>query len=79
MHRRFLESEQDAKDKLGHRCKRVNWGRVLIKFNNQNGCTVEVVDCFCVLPYGNKLFTPKHWLNEKMEKTMGVLLYRAVA
>jgi len=27
-----------------------------IKFNDQNGCTVEDVDCLCVLPHGNKLF-----------------------
>lgn len=58
-------SEQEAKEKWNRRIQRVNWDKLLIKFNDQNGCTEKDVDEFMKLPYKHKLFfTCKHWPNE---------------
>ena len=44
--------------------QRINWNRLLIKFNDQNGCTETEVNKFMKLPYKNKLFfTCKQWKN----------------
>ena len=32
-------SEQEAREKWQRRIKRINWDRMLVKFNDQNGCT----------------------------------------
>lgn len=61
-------SEQEAREKWERRIERINWNKLLIKFNDQNGCTEAEVDEFMKLPYKNKLFfTCKHWINEKEE------------
>lgn len=58
-------SEQEALDKWKRRIKRINWNKLLIKFNDQNGCTETEVKRFMALPFKNKLFfTCKHWPNE---------------
>lgn len=55
-------SEEEALSKWKRRCQRINWDRMLIKFNDQNGCTERELDCFMKLPYKNKLFlTCKSW------------------
>lgn len=55
-------SEQEAKEKWERRCKRVNWNRLLVKFNDQNGCSEENLCEFLTLPYKNKIFfTCKDW------------------
>ena len=55
-------SEQEAREKWERRCKRVNWDRMLVKFNDQNGCTSKNVQDFMELPFKNKLFfTCKEW------------------
>lgn len=55
-------SEQEAKDKWERRCKRINWDKLLVKFNDQNGCTSKNVQDFMNLPFKNKLFfTCKEW------------------
>lgn len=57
--------EQEAKEKWERRIKRINWDRMLIKFNDQNGCTEKNVIDFCRLPFKNKLFfTCKEWKKE---------------
>lgn len=53
-------SEEEAKEKWERRCKRVNWNRLLVKFNDQNGCTERDVKDFLKLPYKNKLFFTCH-------------------
>lgn len=59
-------SEQEAREKWERRKKRINWDRLLVKFNDQNACTEVDVDRFMNLPLKNKLFfTCKHWPNEK--------------
>lgn len=55
-------SEQEAREKWERRIRRINWERLLVKFNDQNGCTETEVEKFISLPFKNKLFfTCKHW------------------
>ena len=55
-------SEKEAQDKWSRRCERINFDRLIVKFNDQNGCTKEMVKAFLALPYKNKLFfTCKKW------------------
>lgn len=59
-------SEQEAKEKWERRMQRINWNKLLIKFNDQKWCTQTEVDEFMKLPYKNKLFlTCKHWEDAK--------------
>ena len=50
------KDQQQAREKWQRRCSRVNWNKLIIKFNDQNGCTEEDVKNFADLPYKNKLF-----------------------
>lgn len=55
-------SEKEAKEKWERRIKRINWNRLLVKFNDQNGCTEEHIKVFDALPYKNKIcFTVKEY------------------
>lgn len=55
-------SEQEAREKWERRIKRINWDRLLVKFNDQNGCTEKEVKQFMKLNYKNKIFfTCKEW------------------
>ncbi len=55
-------SKEEAKKKWLRRIERINWDRLLIKFNDQNGCTLEHLEQFLQLPYKNKIFfTCKSW------------------
>lgn len=53
-------SEQEAKEKWERRCARINWDRLIVKFNDQNGCTEEHVRAFSAMPFENKLFFTIH-------------------
>ena len=47
------------------RVQRINWSKLLVKFNDQNGCTETEVNKFMEMPFKNKVFfTCKHWSNE---------------
>lgn len=50
------KDQQQAKEKWERRCKRVNFDKLLVKFNDQNGCTEMDVKKFSQLPFKNKLF-----------------------
>ena len=64
-------SEQEAREKWERRCKRMNWERMLVKFNDQNGCTSKNVQDFMRLPFKNKLFfTCKEWPGISEEYTV---------
>lgn len=55
-------SKEEANDKWMRRCKRINYDRLLVKFNDQNGCTQEHLKAFLSLPYAHKVFfTCKKW------------------
>lgn len=61
-------SEEEAKSKWERRCTRINWDKLIIKFNDQNGCMIEDVVAFSKLPYKNKLFfTIKNWPVDKWD------------
>ena len=53
-------SEQEAKEKWERRCKRINWDKMIVKFNDQNGCTYKEAQAFFELPLKNKLFFTVH-------------------
>ena len=64
-------SESEAKQKWNRRIERVNWDKLIVKFNDQNRCTLDDVKAYAKLPYKNKLFfTIKDW---PVEKWGGVL------
>lgn len=64
-------SEQEAREKWNRRCERINWERLLIKFNDQNGCTEEDIEKFTQLDYKNKcFFTVKKWNQEDKWKSI---------
>lgn len=59
-------SEKEASEKWQRRIQRINWDKLIVKFNDQNGCTVDDVKAYAKLPYKNKLFfTIKDWSVEK--------------
>ena len=59
-------SEQEAREKWERRVQRINWNKLLIKFNDQNGCTEKEVNKFMKMAYKNKLFfTCKVWKNAR--------------
>ena len=64
-------SEQEAREKWERRIQRINWDRLLVKFNDQNGCTENEINRFMKLSFKNKLFfTCKKWDNIQEEYTM---------
>ena len=55
-------SEAEAQEKWERRCKRINWNRLLVKFNDQNGANLqETLDAFLKIPYNKLFFTCKKW------------------
>lgn len=50
------KSETEAYDKWERRKKRINWDKLLVKFNDQNECNLELFNKFCELNFKNKLF-----------------------
>lgn len=68
------DSLEDACKKWNYRRMRVNWDKILVKFNDQNNFTLETLDSFNSSNFKNKLFfTAKkeycfnsysYWLNE---------------
>lgn len=59
------KNEKEAKEKWNRRCKRISWNKMLIKFNDQNGCDSKSIDKFIGLKYDNKIFfTAKRWKKE---------------
>lgn len=58
------KSEQEVKEKWQRRCKRMNYEKLLVKFNDQNGCSEKNIIDFLNLPIKNKIFfTCKTWYN----------------
>lgn len=48
-------SQEEALNKWTRRCRRINWDKLLVKFNDQNGCTSDLIRNFVELPYKNKI------------------------
>ena len=49
------KNEKEAKEKWSRRIKRINWDNLILKFNDQNGCTYEDILCFDKLPFKKKI------------------------
>lgn len=61
--------EDEAASKWKRRCNRINWDRLLIKFNDQNGCTDKDIVDFINLKRENKVFfTARCWSAERVYK-----------
>lgn len=55
-------NEEEALKKWNRRVARINWDKLLVKFNDQNGCTRDDLKKFIELPYKNKVFfTSNKW------------------
>lgn len=66
-----FHSKEEAKEKWDRRCARIRWDKLLIKFNDQNGCSEEHIERFAGLDFENKLFfTSKRW-DESLVKKFG--------
>lgn len=62
IHFLHYESEEEALEKWNRRVKKINWDRILFKFNDQNLCTPELIDKFLKLQVKNKIcFTSKKY------------------
>lgn len=55
IHFLHYKDKNEAIEKWNNRCKRINWNRLLVKFNDQNGCTSEHIEKFKELNYINKI------------------------
>lgn len=52
----------EAKEKWEKRCKRINYSKLIIKFNDQNLCDEKYIHIFSDLPYDNKIcFSAKNY------------------
>lgn len=49
-------SEKEAKEKWERRVRRVCWNKLIVKMNDQNGCTEAHAKAFGELPYTQKIF-----------------------
>ena len=55
-------SEDEARSKWLRRCKRIKWDKLIVKFNDQNGCSDYHLKEFVNANYEHKLFfTVKDW------------------
>jgi len=63
-------SKNEAREKWERRCQRINWDKLIVKFNDQNGCSEGNIESFVNLTYENKLFfTCKKWPFENMYRS----------
>ncbi|MDT2391067.1 DUF1919 domain-containing protein [Enterococcus avium] len=62
LHFLHYTDEYEARRKWRERCKRVNYDRVIYKFNDQNGCTKEQAYQFINSDITNKIFFSSKWI-----------------
>lgn len=56
------KTNEEAYEKWTKRCNRINWDKLIIKFNDQNNCKDEYIYSFDKLDYKNKIcFTVKEY------------------
>lgn len=61
IHFLHYKSEEEAREKWNKRCSRINYEKVIYKFNDQNGCTREQASEFLELSLENKIFFSSKW------------------
>lgn len=67
IHFLHYHSKEEAIEKWNKRLERINWDKILFKFNDQNGCTKEHINSFINLPLPNKIcFSTKNYNNPKV-------------
>lgn len=57
------KNKEEALEKWNKRCSRINWEKLIVKFNDQNGCNFDHIESFNRLKYKNKIC----FLSEKNE------------
>ena len=61
-------SQEEVLEKWNRRIERICWDRLIVKFNDQNGCTIDQMNHFLQLPLScnTKLFftAKKAWANK---------------
>lgn len=70
------KSFEDARDKWYRRRERINWNNIVIKMNDQNGCTRQHYEKFMQANYANKLFITANIDYRNNENTVYVEKYR---
>ena len=55
LHMLHYSNKNVALGKWNDRIQRINFERLIVKFNDQNGCTLEDINEFLLLPYKNKI------------------------
>lgn len=64
IHFLHYHSQEEAAEKWYRRIERINWNRILYKFNDQNGCTEKELNMFAEFKQLNKIcFTSKQCTN----------------
>lgn len=62
IHFLHYKTQDEAKEKWERRVKRINYNKILYKFNDQNACTEDLLKKFVELPLENKIcFTCKEY------------------
>lgn len=56
IHFLHYKNKEEAYKKWNERIKRINYKNIIYKFNDQNGCSREDVECFKNLDIDNKIF-----------------------
>lgn len=66
------KSEKEAFEKWERRKKRINWDRLIVKFNDQNNATEEDIKEFDKLDYKNKLC----FIANPIEGTKNIIVFK---
>ena len=62
IHFLHYKTPEEAKEKWERRAKRINYDKILYKYNDQNNCSRELLEKFSKLPFKNKIcFTCKDY------------------
>ena len=76
IHFLHYKTEEEAKEKWERRAKRINYDKILYKFNDQNDCSIELLEKFSKLPFKNKIcFTSKEYNLENTIHIKSILQY----
>lgn len=65
IHFLHYKSKEEALEKWNRRVQKINWDRLLFKFNDQNLCTKDHIKKFSDLPEKNKICFISNWYFEK--------------
>ncbi len=79
IHFLHYKSEKDAFEKWNRRVNKINWNRMLFKFNDQNLCTEELIEEFSKLEVKNKIcFTSQNYCYDNTYHVKSIFKYPCV-